>query len=62
MSRSNISYLLRRGAEHFIASIGAIAISAVLLVSVHAHAMTRVSAKPSVTILVPSVTIEQLGG
>ena len=65
MTRSNISFLLRRAHEHFIASLGAVAVTAVMLMSIGAHAATHTttpSVTPSVTILVPTVTIELLTG
>jgi hypothetical protein len=57
----NFSFLLRRACEHFTASAAALAITALLLVSVNAEAASQFAAKPSVTILVPTVTIEVLG-
>jgi len=62
MSRSSLAYLLHRAHEHVIASVAAIAITAVMLLSVNAHAASRGSVTPSVTILVPSVTIELVAG
>jgi hypothetical protein len=62
MTRSNFAPLLRRAHEHLIASVAAIAITAAMLVSVNAHAATHSSLTPSVTILVPSVTIEEVAG
>jgi hypothetical protein len=62
MSRSSFAHLLHRAHEHLIASVAAVAITAVMLLSVNAHAETRGSLTPSVTILVPSVTIEQVAG
>lgn len=62
MSRSSLAYLLHRAHEHLIASVGAIAITAVMLLSVNAHASSNSSLTPSVTILVPSVTIELVAG
>jgi len=58
MTRSNFASMLRRAHEHLIASVAAIAVTAVMLVSVNAHAATSSSLTPSVTILVPTVTIE----
>jgi hypothetical protein len=60
MTRYNFALLLRRAHEHLIASCAAIALTAVMLLSVNAHAETQPAAKPSVTILVPTVTIEQV--
>jgi hypothetical protein len=62
MTRSNFASVLRRAHEHLIASVAAIAITAAMLVSVNAHAATHSSLTPSVTILVPSVTIEEVAG
>ena len=60
MSRPNFALLLRRAHEHLIASVAAIALTTVMLASVNAHAQIRPhgSLTPSVTILVPTVTIE----
>jgi hypothetical protein len=65
MTRTNSSeFMLRRAYEHFVASLGAIAVTSLLLASVNAHATmdvtttTNSTLKPSVTILVPTVTIE----
>jgi hypothetical protein len=62
MTRSNSSeFMLRRAYEHFVSSVGAITVTSLLLAGVNAQAtqapQTR-SVKPSVTILVPTVTIE----
>lgn len=62
MTRSNSSeFMLRRAYERFVSSVGAIAVTSLLLAGVNAQA-TQVpqtaSVKPSVTILVPTVTIE----
>jgi hypothetical protein len=62
MSRPSFARLLHRAHEHVIAGIAAIAITVVMLMSVNAHAAARDSFKPSVTILVPSVTIETVAG
>jgi hypothetical protein len=62
MSRSSLAYLLHRAHEHLIASAAAVAITVGMLLSVNAHAATHASLTPSVTILVPSVTIEQVAG
>ena len=65
---SHIAFLLRRAYEHTVASVGALVLTALLLVTVDARAATPHSLKPSVTVLVPtvevlvpSVTIEALG-
>jgi len=50
-------FMLRRAYECLVSSLGAIALTALLLVSVDARAATN-TLKPSVTILVPTVTIE----
>jgi hypothetical protein len=60
MTRTNSSYLLRRAYEHFTASAAALALTALLFVSVNAEAASHFAAEPSVTILVPTVTIEVL--
>ena len=58
MTRSNIDFMLRRAYEHLVASVAAVAVTALLLISINAHASTAASLKPSVSILVPTVTIE----
>ena len=64
MTRSDSSeFMLRRAYERFVASLGAIAVTSLLLASVNAHATmdvttTTTTLQPSVTILVPTVTIE----
>ena len=59
MIRTNSKFMLRRAYEHFVSSLGALAATSLLLVSVNAHATAPKSElKPSVTILVPTVTIE----
>jgi hypothetical protein len=60
MTRTNSGFLLQRACEHFTASVAALAITALTLVSVNAEAASQFSAEPSVTILVPTVTIEVL--
>ena len=60
MTRSSFALLLRRAHEHLIACAAAIAITAVMLVSVNARAAAHDTLTPSVTILVPTVTIEVL--
>jgi len=64
MSRPSLARVLRRAHEHILAGVAAVAITAVLLVSVSvsAHAAARDTVTPSVTILVPSVTIEAVAG
>lgn len=61
MSRTSYNFLLRRAYEHFTASAAAVAITTLLFVSVNAEAASFAAAKPSVTILVPTVTIEVVG-
>lgn len=51
----NISFLVRRAYEHFVASVAALGLTALMLVSVSAHAAT--AHKPSVSILVPTVEV-----
>ena len=58
MTRSNYGFVLRRASERVVASLGALALTALMLVSVNAHASAPRALKPSVTILVPTVTIE----
>jgi hypothetical protein len=53
----NISYLIRRAVERLVASIAAVALTAMLLVSVDARAATQRDLKPSVEVLVPTVTV-----
>jgi hypothetical protein len=62
MSRPSLARVLRRAHEHILAGVAAVAITAVLLISVSAHAASRDTVTPSVTILVPSVTIETVAG
>ena len=67
MTRSNSVFLLRRAYEHLVASIGALAVTALMVASVNAQAanpdqIVTSSVTPSVTILVPSVTIEPVDG
>jgi len=68
MTRSSSVFMLRRAYEHVVASIGAIAVTTLLLASVHAQAANPEASTqdqavtPSVTILVPSVTIEPVEG
>jgi hypothetical protein len=58
MTRSNYGFVLRRASERVVASLGALALTTLMLVSVNAHAAAPRALKPSVTILVPTVTIE----
>ena len=63
MTRSNSAFLLQRAYERVVASLGAIALTTLMLASVNAQAATPrfespASVTPSVTILVPTVTIE----
>jgi hypothetical protein len=69
MTRSNSVFLLRRVYEHLVASIGALAVTALMVASVNAQAANPdqatnldQSVTPSVTILVPTVTIEPVEG
>jgi hypothetical protein len=50
--------MLRRAYEHLVAGVGALALTALVLVSVETRAAPTRSVTPSVSILVPSVTIE----
>ena len=56
MTRSSY-YMLRRAYQSLVAGVGALALTGLMLVSVETHAATPL-VKPSVTILVPTVTIE----
>jgi len=49
--------MLRRVYQHVVAGAGALVLTSLVLFSVETHAATKVN-KPSVTILVPTVTIE----
>ena len=67
MTRSNSVFMLRRAYEHVVASIGALAVTALMLASVDAqaappHVDAAASVTPTVTILVPSVSIEPVEG
>jgi len=67
MTRSNSVFLLRRVHEHVVASLGALAVTALMVASVDAQAANprvadTTAVTPSVTILVPSVTIEPVEG
>ena len=61
MSRTSYSFLLRRVYESVTASAAAIAITVLAFGSVNAEAASFGAAKPSVTILIPTVTIEVVG-
>jgi hypothetical protein len=67
MTRSNSVFMLRRAYEHVVSSLGALAVTALMVASVNAQAAdprveTASAVTPSVTILVPSVTIEPVEG
>jgi hypothetical protein len=67
MTRSNSVYLLRRVYENTVSSLGALAVTTLLVASVNAQAASpskeaAATVTPSVTILVPSVTIEPVEG
>jgi hypothetical protein len=56
---TNMNFLLQRAYEHLVAGVAAITVTTVLLLSTSGHADARtVGVKPTVTILVPTVTIE----
>jgi uncharacterized membrane protein YjjB (DUF3815 family) len=57
MTHTNISFLVRRACERLVASVAAITLTAMLLVSVDARAATHRTLTPSVTVLVPTVTV-----
>ena len=59
MNRLSSAFLLRRAYEHVTASLAAIVLTALAVVTVNAHASNR-TLTPSVTIQVPSVEIEVL--
>jgi len=48
---------MRRAFERLLASVAAISLTAMLLVSVDARAATHRTLTPSVTVLVPTVTV-----
>jgi hypothetical protein len=50
--------MLRRAYQHLVAGIGALALTSLVLFSVETHAATPRTVTHSVTILVPTVTIE----
>lgn len=59
MTHPNSVYLLRRAYEKVVATLGALAVTALVLASVDTQAATpREDVTPSVSILVPTVTIE----
>jgi hypothetical protein len=58
MTRSNNAFSLRRAYEHLVAGVAALALTTLLLVSVETHAAAARPVTPSVSILVPTVTIE----
>jgi len=58
MTRSNFDFVLRRASERVVASVGALALTTLMLMSVNTQAASPRGLKPSVTILVPTVTIE----
>ena len=60
MTRSNSFYMLRRVYQHLVAGVGALVLTSLVLFSVETHAAAQGNLKPSVTILVPTVTIEQV--
>jgi hypothetical protein len=67
MTRSNSVFMLRRAYEHVVSSLGALAVTALVVASVNAQAAqprveTAGAVTPSVTILVPTVTIEPVEG
>jgi hypothetical protein len=59
MTRTSSAFLLRRAYEHATASLAAIVLTALAVMTVNAHAGNR-SLTPSVTIQVPTVEIEVL--
>ncbi len=61
MTRTNSVHMLRRAYEHLVAGVGALAVTMLVLVSVETHAAMPRSVTPSVSILVPTVTIEEVG-
>jgi len=67
MTRSISVFMLRRAYEHVVSSLGALAVTALMVASVNAQAShprteTISAVTPSVTILVPTVTIEPVEG
>jgi hypothetical protein len=59
MTRTSSAFLLRRAYEHATASLAAIILTTLAVMTVNAHAGSR-SLTPSVTIQVPTVEIEVL--
>ena len=59
MTRLSSAFLLRRAYEHLTASVAAIALTLLIVMTVNAHAGNR-TLTPSVTIQVPTVEIEVL--
>jgi hypothetical protein len=59
MTRTSSAFLLRRAYEHATASLAAIVLTTLAVLTVNAHASSR-SLTPSVTIQVPTVEIEVL--
>ena len=59
MTRTSSAFLLRRAYEHATASLAAIVLTTLAVMTVNAHAGSR-SLTPSVTIQVPTVEIEVL--
>jgi uncharacterized membrane protein YjjB (DUF3815 family) len=57
MTHTNFSLLVRRAFERLVASVAALTLTALLLVSVDARAATHRKLTPSVTVLVPTVTV-----
>jgi len=62
MTRFNSAFLFRRAYEHLTAGAAALLLTALLLVTLDARAAAPRSVTASVTILVPTVTIEALDG
>jgi len=67
MTRTNSVFMLRRAYEHVVSSLGALAVTALMVASVNAQAAnprveTASTVTPTVTILVPTVTIEPVEG
>ena len=60
MNRLSSAFLLRRAYEHLTASVAAIALTVLAVMTVNAHAGNSRKLTPSVTIQVPTVEIEVL--
>jgi hypothetical protein len=58
MTRSNYVFVLRRASQRVVASVGALALTTLMLMSVNTQAASPHGLKPSDTLLVPTVTIE----